>query len=74
MKFFEPSGDRWRVLFLDRQGRVLRAGLPLPGLAEAQLAAEQGIKGADDVALVQVVQVRREGWVDERTSSSLILP
>ena len=74
MKFFEPSGNRWRVLFMDREGRVLVAGPLLPGLAEAQLVAEQGAKGSDDVTQVQIVQIRREGRVDLRTSSSLILP
>ena len=74
MKFFEPSGNRWRVLFMDREGRVLVAGPLVAGLAEAQLVAEQGAKGSDEVALVQIVQVRREGRVELRTSTSLILP
>jgi hypothetical protein len=74
VKFFEPSGNRWRVLFMDRQGQVLGASPLLPGLVEAQLVAEQGVKGSGDVALVQVVQVRREGRVGLRTSSQLILP
>ena len=74
MKFFEPSGNRWRVLFMDREGRVLVAGPLLPGLAEAQIVAEQGAKGSDDVAQVQIVQIRREGHVELRTSTSLILP
>ena len=74
MKFFEPSGNRWRVLFMDREGRVLVAGPLLPGLAEAQIVAEQGARGSDDVAQVQIVQIRREGHVELRTSTSLILP
>jgi hypothetical protein len=74
MQFFEPSGNRWRALFIDHQGRVLGASPPVPGLAEAQLAAERGVKNAEGVALVQVVQVRREGHVGQRTSSPLILP
>ncbi len=59
---------------MDREGRVLVAGPLLPGLAEAQIVAEQGAKGSDDVVQVQIVQIRREGRVDLRTSSSLILP
>jgi hypothetical protein len=74
VKFFEPSGNRWRVLYMDHQGQILGASPLLPGLVEAQLVAEQGVRGSEDVALVQVVQVRREGRVDLRTSSSLILP
>lgn len=74
MKFVEPSGNRWRVLLMDQQGRVLGATPPLPGLAEAELAAEQSVKRFEGVAHVQVVQVRREASVSLRTSSHLILP
>lgn len=74
MKFFEPAGNRWRVLLLDAQGRMVGASPPLQGMAEAQLAAEQAVKHAEGVAAVQVVQVRREARLDDRTSSHLILP
>jgi len=74
VKFVEPSGNRWRVLFLDREGRVLVAGPLLPGLAEAEIVAEQGAKGSEDVASVEIVQIRREGRVGQRTSTRLILP
>ena len=74
MKFFEPSGNRWRVLFMDREGRVLVAGPLVAGLAEAQIVAEQGARGSEDVTQVQIVQIRREGRVELRTSTSLFLP
>lgn len=59
---------------MDHEGRLLGASPLLPGLPQAQLVAEQGVKGSGDVALVQVVQVRREGRVELRTSTPLILP
>lgn len=74
MQYNQAEGQRWRVLFIDGQGRVMGTTRPLSSQTEAEQAAQQGIGSFPGTAAVEIVQIRRRAEPEQKKTSSLIIP